>query len=100
MKLGIYSYFNKGIGAFDTRMQFDDHDEKAVVYGVARAFKARCVLGTYNDLHFLQFFKLGTFDDETGEFVADKKLLLDFDKEISLFENTLKESKENGESSN
>lgn len=86
MILNVYSYFNKLIKAYDTKMQFDDHDDEKVVFNVQRGLNARLVLGTYQDLRFLQFFKLGTFDDETGEFKADKVLLLDFDNVIAQFE--------------
>ena len=86
MLLKVFSYYNKLIKAFDTKMQFDDHEDKKVVYNVLRGLNARLALGTYQDLKFLQFYRLGTFDDETGEFVADKELLVDFDNVIADFE--------------
>ena len=86
MILKIYAYYNKLIEAFDTKFQLDDHEDSKVVYNVQRGLKARLALGTYQDLKFLAFYKLGTFDDETGEFVADKTLLVDFDNVIAQFE--------------
>lgn len=86
MKLKAYSYYNKLIKAFDTRMQYDDHDDDKVVFNVLRGVNARLALGTYQDLRFLQFYKLAEFDDETGEFIADKVLLVDLDNVIADFE--------------
>ena len=86
MILNVYAYFNKIIAAFDTKMQFDDHDDKQVVYGVQRGLTANLVLGKYEQLKYLQLYKLGTFDDEKGEFVADKVMLLDFDNVIASYE--------------
>ena len=86
MRLKIYAYFNKLINAFDTKFQMDDHDDDKVVYSVQRSLNARLVLGTYQDLKFLQFYKLGEFDDESGEFKAEKVLLLDFDNVIAYFQ--------------
>lgn len=102
MILNVYSYFNKLLKAYDTKMQFDDHEDDKVVFNVQRSLNARLVLGTYQDLRFLQLFKLGTFDDESGEFKADKVLLLDFDNVIAQYEakNIVKEDNnhEHGES--
>lgn len=99
MILNIYAYFNKLVKAFDTKFQLDDHDDEKVVYNVSRAINARLALNKYDDLRFLQFYKLGTFDDESGEFVADKVLLLDLDNVIAQYESKqVKEVKENGES--
>ena len=101
MILNVYSYYNKIIKAFDTKMQFDDHEDEKVVYNVQRAVQARLVLGTYQDLKYLAFYKLGTFDDESGEFKADKVLLLDFDNVIASYEaKQVKEVKDNGDSIN
>lgn len=86
MKLKVYSYFNKLINAFDTKFQLDDHEDEKVVFNVQRAVTARLILGTYQDLRYLAFYKLGTFDDETGEFEADKQLLLDLDNVIASYE--------------
>ena len=100
MKLGIFSYYNKLLKAFDTKMQFDDHEDEKVVFNVSRALNGRLALGTYQDLRFLCLYKLGTFDDETGDFEADKQLLLDFDNVIAQYEAKNiqpKEVKENGE---
>lgn len=89
MRLGIYSYYNKLIKAFDTKMQFDDHNDDKVVFNVSRGLNARLTLGTYQDLKYLQFYRLGYFDDETGAFEADKEMLLDFDVIISKYESKL-----------
>ena len=86
MKLSVFAYYNKLIKAFDTKMQFDDHEDDKVVFNVMRGLNARLALGTYNDLRYLQFYKLGTFDDESGIFEADKTMLLDFDDAIASFE--------------
>lgn len=86
MILNVYAYLNKLINAFDTKFQMDDHPDDKVVYQVSRAINARLALGKYEDLRYLQFYKLGTFDDESGSFKADKVLLLDFDQVIATFE--------------
>ena len=86
MILKVFAYYNKVIGAYDTKFQLDDHDDDKVVYQVMRAVNARLVLGTYNDLRYLSFYKLGTFNDETGEFIDDKVLLVDLDNVIASYE--------------
>lgn len=86
MILNVYSYYNKLLNAFDTKMQFDDHEDEKVVYNVSRAINARLALNKYEDLRFLCLYKLGTFDDETGLFTADKQLLLDLDNVIAQYE--------------
>lgn len=97
MMLNVYSFYNKLIKAFDTKLQFDDHTDEKVVFQVSRSVNARLALNKYEDLRYLAFYKLGVFDDETGSFEADKTLLLDLDSVIAQFEakNTPKEVQEN-----
>lgn len=86
MRLGIFCYYNKAFKCFTSNFTLDDHEDKKVVFNVSREVSAKMVLGTYKDLKYLVLYRLGYFDDETGEFIADKTLLLDLDDMIASFE--------------
>ena len=75
MILNVYAYFNKMLNAF-SNAQYDDHTPENVCIYIQRDIKQAFLKGEYEKIRYLDFYKLGTFNDETGEFENDKELLL------------------------
>ena len=100
MILNIYAYLNKALGCYSTP-QFDDHDDKAVVVAVTRQLKQAFLDNRkVEELERLEFHKLGTFDDITGELKHDKVVLLDCGGIICGFKRQLEEDKSLGDKTN
>lgn len=77
MILGVYCYYNKLLEAFGN-YQLDDHAEEQVALYLQRDLKASFLRGdNVSKFKELDLYKLGTFDDQTGEFVNDKHLIVD-----------------------
>lgn len=82
MILNVYAYFNKMLNAF-SNAQYDDHTPENVCIYIQRDIKQAFLKGEYEKIRYLDFYKLGTFNDETGEFINDKELLLNLDTVIA-----------------
>lgn len=85
MILNVYCYYNKLLQAFGN-FQLDDHNADQVCAGLSRDLRARFLEGKAENLKYIELYCLGTFDDETGAFVNDKKLILDLGSVIAGFE--------------
>lgn len=82
MILNVYAYYNKMLNAF-SNAQYDDHSPENVCIYIQRDIKQAFLKGDYEKIRYLDFYKLGTFNDETGEFINDKQLLLNLDTVIA-----------------
>ena len=95
MKLNVYCYYNKLLKAFGN-FQLDDHDADRVAMGISRDLRAQVIQKKAENLRYIDLYCLGTFDDETGEFVNDKKLVLDLGVTIASYEAQLEAEKKAG----
>lgn len=93
MILNVYCYYNKLLEAFGN-YQLDDHEPQKIVVGLTRDLRAQFLQGKIENLRYLDLYLLGTFNDETGEFVNKKQLILDLGVTISQFEAQKKSEKE------
>lgn len=82
MILNVYCYYNKLLQAFGN-FQLDDHNAEQVCSGLSRDLRARFLEGKVDNLKYIDLYCLGTFDDEKGVFVNDKKLILDLGNVIA-----------------
>ena len=78
MKKYVYCYYDKVQEAF-TQPLFQDLDPVQMSQGLSRAIKKGFKLDQLTQFNGLVLYHLGDFDDSTGDFVLDKRELLDCD---------------------
>lgn len=93
MILNVYAYFNKLLEAFGNA-QYDDHTPEQVMVYIQRDLRKNVLEGKVENLRYLDFYILGQFNDETGEYTNDKHLLLDLGAAISGMEAQIKQAGE------
>lgn len=82
MILNVYAYYNKLLEGFANPV-YDDHTPEQVSASITRELKAKVLQNQVENLTYVDFYILGQFDDEKGEFVNDKHLVLDLGNVIA-----------------
>lgn len=90
MKKYVYSYYDKNIEAYSTPVIVETNEENFVI-SLKRTLKTKTNEFIKAVENGLVCFKLGEFEDLTGEFTADKKLLLDCAEYITSLDHDIKE---------
>ena len=83
MKKYVYSYYDKVQEAF-TQPLFQDLDPVQMAQGLTRAIKKGFKVDQLNQFVGMSLYKLGIFEDTSGEFEFDKQMLLDCDSIIEV----------------